>query len=252
MSKIIFLEDFSKYKTKTIDQTKWNFEIGGYGFGNEELQYYTHREKNCFIENGILHLKAYKEDYENNHYTSCKIFTYQKFSFQYGRIDVTCKVPKQKGTWPAIWLLPNQFKEGIKWPICGEMDVMEHVGTEAGVFHFSLHSKNQNFKKHNQRVIYVQNKELLDDFHTFSMNWKKDEIEYFIDDAFIGKFQKKPTDTINDWPYDTKQYLILNLAIGGCWPKDPDPDFESAEFLIKEIKITSFTDKEDENENNHN
>ncbi len=238
MGKIIFLEDFSNYKYDTIDESKWNFEIGGHGFGNQELQYYTNRKKNCFIEDGILHIKAYKEEYMGNHYTSCKIFTYKKFSFMYGRVDITCKIPKQKGTWPALWLLPNSFKEGNIWPICGEMDIMEHVGTEKGVFHFSLHSKNQNFKNNNQRVFYIKNELLLDDFHTFSMEWKKDEIIYYIDNEYIGKFTKDKSFTKYDWPYDEPQYLIINLAIGGCWPKDPDKDFISDEFLIKKIQIT--------------
>lgn len=238
MREIIFLENFEEYTTTTIDKSKWNFEIGGHGFGNEELQYYTDRPKNCFIKDGILHLKAYKEDYDKNNYTSCKIFTYNKFSFKYGRIDITCKVPKQKGTWPALWMLPNSFKEGNHWPICGETDIMEHVGTEPGVFHFCLHSKNQNFKKHNQRVFYIKDETLLDDFHTFSLDWKENEMVYYIDNKFIGKFEKEEGFTKEDWPYDEEQYLIINLAIGGCWPKDPEKDFESDEFLIKEIKIT--------------
>lgn len=238
MEKIIFWEDFANYPTSTIDETKWNFEIGGYGFGNQELQYYTNRSKNCFIMDGCLHLKAYKEDYDKNHYTSCKIFTYKKFSFLYGRVDITCSIPKQIGTWPALWMLPNSFKEGSNWPVCGEIDIMEHVGTEPGVFHFCLHSKNQNFKKHNQRVFYVKRPELLEGFHTFSLEWKKNEIVYYIDNEYIGKYTKEDYYTEEDWPYDQPQYLIINLAIGGCWPKDPRPDFISDELLIKEIKIT--------------
>lgn len=136
---LIFQDEFNG---AMIDPSKWTFEVGGDGFGNNELQFYTKdRKENARVENGNLIIEARKEKWEKNDYTSAKLITKETFPFQYGSIEVRAKLPKGKGTWPAIWMLSKNIKE---WPDDGEIDIMEHVGYNEGFVHGSVHTKKYN------------------------------------------------------------------------------------------------------------
>lgn len=128
-----------EFDTSQIDKSNWTFETDGDGFGNNELQFYTtDRKENARVEDGNLIIEARKEQWESNQYTSAKLITKETFPFQYGSVEVRAKLPKGKGTWPAIWILSKNIK---KWPDDGEIDIMEHVGYNEGFIHASVHTK---------------------------------------------------------------------------------------------------------------
>ena len=218
------------------DQTIWNLEVGGHGFGNDERQYYTDRQKNAFIKDHILHIVSYKEKFEQRGYTSAKLTTLNKKHIQYGRVEVLAKVPQGAGTWPAIWLLGIDMKD-VGWPLCGEIDLMEHVGHNQDVIHFSLHSKNRYHHIKNQptKVITVPN--VSQTFHEYAFDWDEKGITFYLDGAIQASFSKKTGSTVEEWPFDHPFYLILNTAIGGTWGGTIDDSIFPTSFEFKYVKV---------------
>lgn len=230
--KLLFDADFTK--DGKPDSSKWTYELGDHGWGNGELQNYTDNIENAYIKDGMLTIEAKKEQYG---YSSAKLTTYGKFSFMYGSVRMVARLPKEVGSWPACWMLPNIFKEGVHWPKCGEIDVLEHVGTEYGRVHFSLHSLKNNFKKGTQKKLILENVDVSGDFHEYRVDWKKNSFVFYLDGNKVCEFDKEKDADIDTWPFDTEQYLIINLAIGGCWPGNPKDDFIKAKYEIKSLKV---------------
>lgn len=233
MRKIIFEEDFNQ---DNLDLSKWNIEVAGHGFGNNEDQFYTNKETNLFLKDSLLHIVGRKEKYEHRAYTSAKITTKNKVSFLYGTFEVRMKLPKGKGTWPALWFLGNSIND-VGWPACGEIDFLEHVGKEENDYHFSLHSKNYNHMIGNNVHIIKHIDGLTDDFHIYKMIWNKDGFEFYIDDIFITKVLKEDKKGYESWPFDEPFYLIVNLALGGWWGGEIDDSMLPQTFLIDYIKV---------------
>jgi len=209
-----------EFDQKELDLSKWQFDLGGNGFGNNEAQFYTDRVKNCRIEDQHLVIEAHKEDFEHRHYTSAKITTYGKFSFKYGKLDVRVKLPRGKGTWPAVWLLPDAIKSNVKWPFCGEIDLVEHVGRDQDVMHFSLHTGAYNHNLKNQYTSVHKLSDVSDSFKLYTMIWEEQFIEFQVDGLTVCKFEKGEHDkdaSQSGWPFNQPFFLIINLAIGGHW-----------------------------------
>lgn len=197
------------------DTTKWGYSVGGHGWGNNELQYYTKADpKNIRIENGILIIEARKESMGNNPYTSAKLISQGKGDFMYGRIEVRAKLPKGRGTWPAIWMLPT--KEPLNWPQDGEIDIMEHVGHNQGFIHGTVHTKAYNHVNGTQRGDTLFVADCSDAFHTYAIDWTPEKIDWFVDDKKYFTFPNEKK-TFAEWPFDKPFYLILNIAVGGSW-----------------------------------
>lgn len=218
----------------------WTYETGGHGFGNGEQQYYTDSLQNAFVKDGLLHIVAKKETYKTNAYTSAKLITYGKKQMQYGKIEVMAKLPLGAGTWPAIWLLPNSFKEGKPWPLCGEIDLMEHVGHNPGVIHYSLHSKSYNHHNHLQPTKVIPVPEVLSGFHEYAMTWDENEIAFYFDKKHIITFHKGDESRLTDeggWPFDQPFYLILNIALGGMWGGMIDDEIFPTTMQFKYVKV---------------
>jgi len=215
---------------------KWRFETGGHGFGNGEEQYYTDKLENAFIEQGILNIVARKEDFENRHYTSAKLTTKGIRTMCHGKIEVTAKLPKGGGTWPAIWILGENIRE-VGWPECGEVDIMEHVGNNPGSIHFSLHSKNRNFRIGNQQTFFFNQDDVCDTFHEYGMEWEEDSISFIFDKKTMATFRRKENDGVEEWPFNHGYYLIMNLALGGCWGGNIDDSIFPATMQIKSVKV---------------
>ncbi|MBU1141907.1 MAG: glycoside hydrolase family 16 protein [Firmicutes bacterium] len=214
----------------------WVIQTGGHGFGNKEQQFYSDRPKNIFIKDGILNIVAYKEQIENREYSSAKITTEGKKSICKGRIEVVAKIPSGSGTWPAIWLLGDNRKK-VNWPMCGEIDLMEHVGHNPNVIHFSLHSKSNYFRINNQPTKVVKRDDTVDQFHEFAMDWKDDEITFYLDKIKQEIFRKPENATVEQWPFNLGFHLIFNLAIGGTWGGTIDDQIFPVTFQIKSVKI---------------
>ena len=230
---IIFEEDYANYHLNKLDLNNWNYVIGGHGFGNGELQYYTSRPDNLFIDEKGLHIVGKKEDYENRHYTSARITS--KHLFKYGKISFRVKLPKLKGTWPAIWLLSEDIIKRHNWPECGEIDIMEFVGRMPNMIHSSLHSKTYNhlLNNHRTKVIDIEDEE----YHDFVYYWTKDGFSIDIDNNHYELFKKTATEDYGSWPFDQKYFLIINMAIGGYFPGEVDKNFKQEEFIIKYLKV---------------
>lgn len=196
------------------DAAKWNYDTGGNGFGNNEAQFYTEkRPENARVENGKLVIEARKEDFEKNEYTSARLLTKGKFSFQYGTVEVRAKLPVGRGTWPAIWMMSERMK---KWPDDGELDIMEHVGYRPGYIHASVHTKDYNHIIGTQKTDTVLVNDASRRFHVYKAEWTPEKIEVFVDNRKFFTYQNKEK---NDgaWPFDQPYFLILNLAVGGFW-----------------------------------
>lgn len=224
------------------DSTKWNYETGGNGWGNNEKQYYMKKSiQNSLVHNGILHIIANKKKIETSNYSSAKLTTYQRFELQYGKIDVMAKLPAGKGTWPAIWMLPENYNKGIEaWPLCGEIDIMEHVGKEPNIIHTSLHSKLYNHIIGTQVTYFRKLDDVFNTFHKYSIEWSEKYIKFYIDDKLFFesyKGQDGRVSTNEGWPFDKPYYLILNLAIGGNWGGEIDDSIFPAEMQIDYVRI---------------
>ena len=235
--KLVFSDDFSV--DGAPDKSKWVIETGGHGGGNDELQYYTNRIKNAYVEDGRLILKAFKEDYRRRHYTSAKLITYGTFSLQYGKVEVVAKLPRGYGSWPAIWMLPDACKEGVRWPLCGEIDIMEHVGKDENKVHASLHTKTYNHGKKTHRTGSTRLEDVTGSFHKYGCVWTEEYFEFFYDDTSVVKIVKNdwPDTKVTGWPFDQKFFLILNLAVGGMWGGDVDDSVLPFVMEVKSVKI---------------
>ncbi|MCS7019118.1 MAG: glycoside hydrolase family 16 protein [Bernardetiaceae bacterium] len=197
------------------DTTKWSYDVGGHGWGNQELQYYTRAQpKNVRIENGRLIIEAHKENIGNNAYTSAKLISKGKGDFTYGQVEVRAKLPKGRGTWPAIWMLAS--KTPLQWPDDGEIDIMEHVGYRQGFIHGTVHTQAYNHIKGTQRGDTIYIPDCSENFHVYKINWTPEKIDWFVDDKKYFTFYNEKKSN-QEWPFDKPFYLILNVAIGGSW-----------------------------------
>lgn len=237
---LVWSDEFDK--DGTPDSTKWSYDVGGHGWGNNEKQFYlANSPENAFVKDGKLHIVALKKAHEGNAYTSAKLTTYEKRLFQYGRIEVMAKLPKGNGTWPAIWMLPKSIRTNEEdWPLCGEIDIMEHVGKNQDFIHTSLHSFLYNHIKNTQLTHFEKVNAVSDSFHKYAIEWTDSHIKFFVDDVLFYE-AKKGMDghvTTNEgWPFDKPYYLILNLAIGGNWGGDVDESILPCEMQVDFVRV---------------
>lgn len=182
---------------------------------NKELQYY--KNDNYYIKDSKLVLIAKKEKYQNKEYTSCLINTRDKYNFKYGRIEIKAKIPKGRGTWPALWLIGHPENREIRWPACGEIDLMEHVGYNSNFINCWFHTQTCNHRFNTQRGGRIYVKDVCEKFHVYALEWTKDFIDVYVDDVRTYSLSKKENDTYKEWPFDHPYSLIMNIAIGGEW-----------------------------------
>ena len=221
---IVWQDEFDK---DSLDLTKWSHEIGGHGWGNNELQFYTDSDSNSYVENGNLILKAQVvpqgigSSKGLRYYSSARLRTFGKGDWKYGRIEVKAKVASGQGIWPAIWMLPTDWLFG-GWPSSGEIDIMEHVGYDLGVVHGSVHTEAYNHKINTQRSSARKIANVDTEFHVYSIIWDKDKISFFIDDVQYFLFENDQQGNYKTWPFDQRFHLLINIAVGGDWPGNPD------------------------------
>ena len=197
------------------DDTKWGYEIGGGGWGNNELQYYTSRQENVKVENGNLVITARKESYGGMNYTSSRIVTREKGDWLYGRIEIKAKLPEGRGTWPAIWMYPTDAEYG-GWPSSGEIDIMEHVGYDMGYVHATIHTEIYNGALGTQKGNQIYIPDVHTAFHVYALEWTEDTLKFFADDVLYFIYLNTHTG-YTTWPFDKRFFLIQNIAIGGNW-----------------------------------
>lgn len=200
------------------DPAKWTHDVGGHGWGNREKQFYTaDRLENARVENGLLVIEARHEPWEGAEFTSARLVTKNKGDWTYGRFEIRAKLPRGRGTWPAIWMLPTQWDLGSgQWPDVGEIDIMEHVGHDPGVVHASTHSQMHQWKIGTQRTAKISVPQAQDEFHTYVLEWQADEIRIYVDDAQYFTSKRDGGDWTS-WPFFRPFHLVVNIAIGGEW-----------------------------------
>jgi len=201
--------------TGVPDNTKWGYDIGGGGWGNNELEYYTNSPDNAAVANGKLTITARKEVKENRNYTSARLVTKGKGDFLYGRFEIKAKLPAGKGTWPAIWMLPTDWAYG-DWPKSGEIDIMEHVGYDQDVIHITAHTEAYYFRINTQKTSVRKIQNASTEYHVYRMDWTPYALRGYIDDQLIFEFVNEGKG-YKVWPFDKKFHLLLNIAVGGDW-----------------------------------
>ena len=209
----------------TLDVSKWEFEVNARGGGNNELQYYV--TNNAQIKDGLLFIVARKEHYIGSQgtreYTSSRIRTRRKGDWKYGRFDIRAKLPKGKGMWPAIWMMPTDEVYG-GWPNSGEIDIMELVGHEPNKAHGTLHygdSRRDHLYKGTNSTLAIGT--FADEFHVFRLDWEPDAMRWYVDGQLYQTQTNWHTRTQSfPAPFDQRFHLLLNLAVGGNWPGNPD------------------------------
>lgn len=194
---------------------KWDYDLGGSGWGNNEKQYYTNSLSNVSVANGLLSITAKKENMNGMAYTSTRLVSRNKLDVLYGRIEVKAKLPTGRGTWPAIWMLPTDRAYG-DWPKSGEIDIMEHVGYDQNNVHFSTHTEAYYFKINTQKTSTKMIPDASTAFHLYRVDWTPYAIRGYYDNVLVFEFVNEGTG-YKVWPFDKRFHLLLNLAIGGDW-----------------------------------
>ncbi len=198
------------------DPALWTYDVGGQGWGNQELQFYTEKRlENARVEGGNLIIEARKEKMEGNNYTSARLVTRGKKPIRYGRVEVRAKLPRGVGTWPAIWMLGNNIST-VSWPLCGEIDVMEHVGFDQDRVHGSVHTQAYHHSIGTHKSANRVLPGVSDNFHVYAVNWTPNRIDISMDGATYFTFAKESNDPAK-WPFDQDMFLLLNIAVGGAW-----------------------------------
>ncbi len=212
--KLVWSDEFND---STLNQANWTYEIGNNnGWGNGELEYYTNRLQNCSEHNGILNITAQKESYYNYGYTSTRIKTQGKFSIAYGKIEARMKLPFGQGMWPAFWMLGDNITQ-VSWPYCGEIDIMEMIGGQGGenTVYGSAHWYGGNYSK----SYKLASGTFADAFHVYDVTWTPTQIVWHVDGIIYNTLDITPS-ALN--AFQKKFFIILNLAVGGGWPGNPD------------------------------
>lgn len=211
------------------DATKWKYDIGAGGWGNQELEYYTDRAENSSVSNGVLKITAKKESYSGSAYTSARLLSQTKFAFKYGRVEARAKLPAGVGTWPAIWMLGGNINT-VSWPNCGEIDIMEHRGSELNKIFGTLHYPGRSGGNADGNTKLISN--ATTEFHIYSLDWTASYIKIYVDNQLIHTV----TNT-NSLPFNQDFFLILNVAMGGTFAGTIDPNFSAATMEIDYIRI---------------
>ncbi len=205
-----------EFNDSTINTSNWTYDIGGGGWGNDELEYYTNRPANAAVSNGNLLIIARHESYNGSNYTSARLKTQGLRSFTYGRIEASIRLPQGQGLWPAFWMLGNSIEQ-VGWPKCGEIDIMEHIN-EVPHINGTMHWDSAG--NHVSSGGEIQCDSVMK-YHLYSVQWDPDSIKWFLDgvEYWSGNIANsvKSTDEFH-LPF----FIILNMAVGGSWPKNPD------------------------------
>ncbi len=213
----------------------WGYDIGGNGWGNNELQYYTDRPENIVVENGVLKITARQESYMGSGFTSARILTKGKFQQKYGRIEARIKLPWGKGLWPAFWMLGADIDTN-SWPACGEIDIMEYLGNDPTTVLGTVHGPGYSGGESISKSYSLTNSRFDTDFHVFGIEWGEDYINYYVDDVLYN--QVKREDVTGEWVFNKPFFIILNMAVGGNLPGSPNQDTVfPQEMLVDYVRV---------------
>jgi len=225
--KLVWSDEFNAADGTPVDSTKWVSETGGNGWGNDELEYYTTRPENAIQKGGNLVIQAIEEKYTGpdgvtRNYTSARLKTLGKFSRKYGRFEARIKIPRGQGIWPAFWMLGDDInKRG--WPKSGEIDIMENIGKEPSLVHGTIHGPGYSGDKGIGSPFGLpDDQRFADDFHIYAVEWDKKAIRFYVDDHLYATRTPAELPKGAKWVYGHNFFVLLNVAVGGGWPGNPD------------------------------
>ncbi len=222
------------------EASKWNYDVGGHGWGNQELQYYTERRlDNARVQDGKLIIEARRENWQSMEYTSARLITKGKGDWTHGRFEISAKLPSGRGTWPAIWMLPTQWTYGNgSWPDNGEIDIMEHVGFDPGWVHGSVHTKLYYWQINTQKTAKIQIADAPRAFHVYALEWSAEKIEVYVDSTKYFTFANEGKGW-QAWPFDKQFHLLLNIAVGGAWggAQGVDPSIFPQRMEVEYVRV---------------
>jgi beta-glucanase (GH16 family) len=235
---LAWADSFNTY-TGLPDPAKWAYETGASGWGNNELENYTaNRLENARVDSGNLIIEARNDNYQNHQYSSVRLHSTGTGNWTYGRFEIRAKLPFGKGTWPAIWMMPTGSSYG-GWPSSGEIDIMEHVGSDQGVIHFSTHCLKYYFKIGNQKTATLRVPDCSTAFHVYALEWTADTIRGYVDTTryFTNVNEHSGWQA---WPFDKPFHFIFNIAIGGGWGGPVDNSIFPQRMYIDYAKVYRY------------
>lgn len=204
-----------EFEGPVVDTSKWAFAVGGGGFGNNEMQWYSNSADNARIEDGNLVIETRKQKKAGWPYTSAKLMTKQAWT--YGYFEVRARLPQGVGSWPAVWMLAEPSGDPREsWPDTGELDLMEEVGFDPGVVHVTAHTGAFNHKIGTQKTAIVSVPDASREFHVYAVGWTSEDVTFLLDGKPVYTFANMHQSS-QQWPFDRPFYLILNTAAGGDW-----------------------------------
>jgi beta-glucanase (GH16 family) len=208
---------------------KWGYDVGAGGWGNAELQSYTSRIENAVVSNGTLKIIAIKENYSGSSYTSARLLTKEKFSFKYGKVEVKAKMPTGIGTWPAAWMLGSNINT-VSWPNCGEIDVVEHKGSDVNKIYGTLHYPGHFAGTADGATKVISG--ATTEFHIYSCEWSAASIKFYVDEVVYYSFANN-----NTLPFNQNFFVLINLAMGGNFGGSVDAGFTNATFEVDYVRV---------------
>ena len=213
------------------DSAKWGYDLGtgSNGWGNSELQFYTNRPENVIVQGGVLKIKAIKESYKGSEYTSARLLSMGKFAFTYGKVEVKVKLPAGVGTWPAAWMLGSNISTA-GWPACGEMDIVEHRGSELNKIFGTLHYPGRSGGNADGNTKVIAN--ATTEFHIYTLDWSAASIKIYVDNQLFHTVANS-----SRIPFNHDFFLIMNLAIGGNFAGPVDPTLTNATMEVDYIRV---------------
>jgi len=220
-------DEFDGPNGSPVDSSKWSFDVGGNGWGNNELETYTSRTTNADLEGGLLVIKTLKETFTGpdnitRNYTSARLLTKNKFTQAYGRFEARIKIPYGQGIWPAFWMLGDNI-DTAHWPNCGEIDIMENIGKEPPIVHGTFHGPGYSGGSGVSAAYTLPSgQKFSDDFHTFAVEWEPNVMRFYVDGLLYKTRTPADLPAGTSWVFDHPFFIILNVAVGGGWPGNPD------------------------------
>ena len=227
---LVWSDDFTNADGSSPDPTKWGYDIGNgdNGWGNQQLEYDTSRTNNVRIQGGNLVIEACSESYSNFNYTSSRMNTRGKWSWTYGRIEARIKLPRGQGIWPAFWMLGANIGS-VGWPTCGEIDIMENIGktSDQGTDHGTIHGPQSGGDYNGGSGVggtktLPGGAALADDFHIYAVEWTTNQIKWLLDTNLFFTATPSSLPSGGTWVFTAPEFIILNVAVGGYWPGNPD------------------------------
>jgi beta-glucanase (GH16 family) len=223
---VVWSDEFDATNGSAPSSSNWVLETGGGGWGNNELESYTNRTDNASIQDGNLVITAKKEPFTGTdgiprEYTSARMKTQGKVSWKYGKMEARIKIPYGQGIWPAFWMLGDDITT-VGWPGSGEIDIMENIGKEPSTVHGTIHGPGYSGGNAIGKAYSISSGAFADDYHVYAIEWEPNVIRWYVDGTLYSTLTPTNLPSGSRWVYDHNFFIILNLAVGGNWPGNPD------------------------------